>query len=101
MPSPLPQPLHRLHSIITRKPGMGATPHPARPAPVAAGAQRVEGRNVVADQDHLTAPDTLAGRSDMNSGVSNNVGKWKRYRSAPECGIAKYIYAKRLNQRQN
>ncbi len=63
MPSLQPQPLHRLPSTVTRKPSTEAAlaPVPARPAPVATMAPRVEGRNAVAIHNRHTAPDTTAG----------------------------------------
>lgn len=60
MPSPRPQVLYRLPSIVNRKSGMEAAPVLTRPAPVAV-AQRVEGRNAVADHVRRINPDTLAG----------------------------------------
>ncbi|KAM7376989.1 hypothetical protein PAMA_013667 [Pampus argenteus] len=58
--NPPPQLLHRLPSIITRKPGMGAAPVHALPVHGVTVAQMVEGRNTGADHDLHTAPDTVA-----------------------------------------
>lgn len=75
MPSPPPQPLHILTSVVIRKQGVevppvpapfpipapAPVPVPAHPASAAIMAQRVEGRN--AEADHRVVPDTLAGMS--------------------------------------
>lgn len=59
MPSPCPQHLPKLLSIVTRKAGAKVALSPARPALVVTVAQGVEERNA-ADRAHHP-PDTVAG----------------------------------------
>lgn len=77
MSSPLPQTLQRLSCICSRKQRVEATPTPTHPAPFANMGQRAEGRNAVVDHDRHKVPDTLAGMSHLNSGMSIKMGEQK------------------------
>lgn len=49
-------------------------PAPVHPAPDTNVARSVEGRNAVADRNRHAPPDTLAGLSNINSVLRNNIG---------------------------
>lgn len=64
-------------------------PAPVHPAPDTNVARSVEGRNAVADRNRHAPPDTLAGLSNINSVLRNNIGEQKRHLSLPVCEFIK------------
>lgn len=64
-------------------------PAPVHPAPDTNVARSVEGRNAVADRNRHAPPDTLAGLSNINSVLRNNIGEQKRHLSLHVCEFIK------------
>lgn len=71
-------------------------PAPVHPAPATNVAQSVGGRNAVADRNRHAPPDTLAGLSNMNSVLRNDIDEQKRHLSLPVCEIIKNKFSRTL-----